>query len=184
MDKYDDESSQSAIEHLIDGVFNVERFLQLQRNFTAFDSTDQGLVKRIAKPHQYVAVTKAVGATIAAAESNGKAGVVWHTQGSGKSMEMELYAHLVSRQPKLENPTVIVVTDRRDLDDQLQSSFERSLLLGNVEQMQSRVQLRTALSDNNSGGIYFTTLQKSASPPTRRNPVSTTRCSASAATSS
>ena len=82
--------------------------------------------KRIAKPHQYFAVTKAVGTTVDAVESNGKAGVVWHTQGSGKSMEMELYAHLVARQPKLKNPTIVVVTDRNELDSQLFETFNRS----------------------------------------------------------
>ena len=80
-------------------------------------------MKRIAKPHQYFAVTKAVATTVAAATSNGKAGVVWHTQGSGKSMEMELYAHLVALQPTLKNPTLIVVTDRTELDS---SSSRRS----------------------------------------------------------
>ena len=108
------------LEYLIDGVCNPERFLQLQRNFVAFDAGGDGFVKRIAKPHQYFAVTKAVGATVTAAETNGKAGVVWHTQGSGKSMEMELYAHLVAQQPKLKNPTLVVVTDRNELDTQLQ----------------------------------------------------------------
>ncbi|MGH3851026.1 MAG: type I restriction endonuclease, partial [Pseudonocardiaceae bacterium] len=98
------EDSPSALEIMLFGLFNQERFLQLQRSFTAFDENAEGLVKRIAKPHQYFAVTKAVGTTVNAVESNGKAGVVWHTQGSGKSMEMELYTNLVIRQPKLLNP--------------------------------------------------------------------------------
>jgi type I restriction enzyme R subunit len=79
----------------------------------------KGLVKRIAKPHQYFAVTKAVGSTIDAVRSNGKAGVVWHTQGSGKSMEMELYTAKVMRSPALLNPTIVVITDRTELDGQL-----------------------------------------------------------------
>ncbi len=70
----------------------------------AFDGGSDGYSKRIAKPHQYFAVTKAVGTTVDAVESNGKAGVVWHTQGSGKSMEMELYAHLVSQAAQAEEP--------------------------------------------------------------------------------
>ena len=74
-------------------------------------------------------MTKAVGSTVDAVESNGKAGVVWHTQGSGKSMEMELYAHAVARQPKLKNPTLVVVTDRTELDSQLFEAFNRSQLL-------------------------------------------------------
>ncbi|KEP72770.1 DEAD/DEAH box helicase, partial [Microbacterium sp. SUBG005] len=89
--------SVEPIDDALDGLFNQERFLQLVRNFTAFDENADGLAKRIAKPHQYFAVTKAVGRTVQAVETNGKAGVVWHTQGSGKSMEMELYTNLVSR---------------------------------------------------------------------------------------
>ena len=83
---------RTGLEVLIDGLFNVERFLQIVRDYVAFDATDAGLVKRIAKPHQYFAVTKAVGSTIDAVRSNGKAGVVWHTQGSGKSLTMAFYA--------------------------------------------------------------------------------------------
>jgi type I restriction enzyme R subunit len=149
------------LEYVIDGLCNQEPFLQLQRNFTAFDSGAEGYVKRIAKPHQYFAVTKAVGSTVSAVESNGKAGVVWHTQGSGKSMEMELYVHLVARQPKLKNPTLVVVTDRTELDTQLWETFERSLLLTDGPlQVTSRSQLRDELTNRVTGGIYFTTLQK------------------------
>jgi hypothetical protein len=101
----------------------------LARSFTAFDEGPDGLSKRFAKPHQYFAVTKAVGSTVQAVQSNGKAGVVWHTQGSGKSMEMELYANLVTRHPKLKNPTVVVITDRNELDGQLFQTFDRSLLM-------------------------------------------------------
>ncbi|OCH78791.1 type I restriction endonuclease subunit R [Gordonia sp. UCD-TK1] len=157
----DPEKMGLELEYLIDGVFNPERFLQIQRNFTAFDAGADGYLKRIAKPHQYFAVTKAVGNTVAAAESNGKAGVVWHTQGSGKSMEMELYAHLVARQPKLKNPTIIVVTDRRELDGQLFETFNRSELLDESPvKVTSREQLRDELTNRTTGGIYFTTLQK------------------------
>ncbi|WP_063046894.1 type I restriction endonuclease subunit R [Nocardia pseudovaccinii] len=149
------------LEFLISGVLHSERFLQIRQNFVAFDSTGDGLVKRIAKPHQYFAVTKAVGCTVTASESNGKAGVVWHTQGSGKSMEMELYAHLVSKQPRLKNPTLVVVTDRTELDGQLFQTFDKSLLLGEKpKQITTRAELRTALSERTTGGIYFTTLQK------------------------
>ncbi|MCZ0912460.1 type I restriction endonuclease subunit R [Gordonia amicalis] len=157
----DPEKMGLELEYLIDGVFNPERFLQIQRNFTAFDAGADGYVKRIAKPHQYFAVTKAVGNTVAAAESNGKAGVVWHTQGSGKSMEMELYAHLVARQPKLKNPTIVVVTDRRELDGQLFETFNRSELLDESPvKVTTREQLRDELTNRTTGGIYFTTLQK------------------------
>ncbi|MDM7853651.1 type I restriction endonuclease subunit R [Cellulomonas alba] len=156
-----DDSLGLEIELLIDGVCNPERFLQLQRNFVAFDEGADGHAKRIAKPHQYFAVTKAVGSTVTAVESNGKAGVVWHTQGSGKSMEMELYAHLVALQPKLKNPTLVVVTDRTELDSQLFEAFNRSRLLAESPvNVISRGQLRDALTTRATGGIYFTTLQK------------------------
>ncbi len=165
-----DEHLGTELEYLIDGVFNPERFLQLQRNFTAFDAGADGLTKRIAKPHQYFAVTKAVGATVSAAESNGKAGVVWHTQGSGKSMEMELYTHLVAQQPKLKNPTVLVVTDRKDLDGQLYETFNRSRLLAeSPTKVTSRRELREELSNRTTGGIYFTTLQKFGLSKTERD---------------
>ncbi|WP_407935537.1 type I restriction endonuclease subunit R [Jatrophihabitans cynanchi] len=146
---------------LIPGVLNQERFLQLQRDFVAFDEGADGYAKRIAKPHQYFAVTKAVGSTVQAVESNGKAGVVWHTQGSGKSMEMELYAHAVARQPKLKNPTLVVVTDRTELDSQLFEAFNRSQLLAETPvNVTTRKQLREELTNRVTGGIYFTTLQK------------------------
>ncbi|MDN3495202.1 type I restriction endonuclease subunit R [Planococcus sp. APC 4015] len=151
----------TPLDDALNGLYNQERFLQLVRDFTAFDEGSEGLVKRIAKPHQYFAVNKAVGNTIQAVETNGKAGVVWHTQGSGKSMEMELYANRVSRHPKLKNPTVIVVTDRNELDGQLFRTFDRSLLLAEKPvQVKERAQLRDELSQRVTGGIYFTTLQK------------------------
>lgn len=160
-DAKDDASIGVELEYLLDGVCNQERFLQLQRNFVAFDAGAEGYAKRIAKPHQYFAVTKAVGSTVAAVESNGKAGVVWHTQGSGKSMEMELYAHLVSLQPKLKNPTLVVVTDRTELDSQLFETFNRSRLLAETPvKVTTRRQLRDELTNRTTGGIYFTTLQK------------------------
>ena len=92
-------------------------------------SPERGLSKRIAKPQQYFAVSKAIGKTIEAVRSHGLAGVVWHTQGSGKSMEMELYANQVMTHPALGNPTIVVLTDRTDLDDQLYDTFELSELL-------------------------------------------------------
>jgi type I restriction enzyme R subunit len=143
------------------GLYNQERFLQFVRGFTAFDEGADGLVKRIAKPHQYFAVTKAVGATVQAVKTNGKAGVVWHTQGSGKSMEMELYTNLTTRHPDLKNPTVVVITDRNELDGQLFQTFDRSLLLSEKPtRIATRAQLRDQLQSRVTGGIYFTTLQK------------------------
>jgi type I restriction enzyme R subunit len=157
----DDAHLGTGLEYLLEGVFNQERFLQLLRNFTAFDEGADGLVKRIAKPHQYFAVTKAVGSTVQAVESHGKAGVVWHTQGSGKSMEMELFANLVARHPKLLNPTIVVITDRTELDGQLYETFAQSLLLPEKpRQIRTRSELRDELTNRTTGGIYFTTLQK------------------------
>ncbi|GIG29573.1 type I restriction endonuclease subunit R [Cellulomonas marina] len=151
----------TALDLLLFGVFNQLRFLQLMTGFVAFDEGDDGLTKRIAKPHQYFAVTKAVGSTVQAVASHRRAGVVWHTQGSGKSMEMELYTNLVLRHPRLANPTIVVVTDRTELDGQLFRGFDRSLLLPEKPvQVTRRAELRTELSGRSSGGIYFTTLQK------------------------
>src|SRR5699024_10340340 len=126
-----------------------------------FDAGEDGLTKRVAKPHQYFAVAKAVGATVTAVEGDGRAGIVWHTQGSGKSMEMELFAAQVSRHPKLHNPTIVVVTDRNELDGQLYDTFARSRLLREEpRQIRRRAELREELSARRTGGIYFTTLQK------------------------
>lgn len=145
----------------LDGLFNPERFGQLLRGFVAFDDGADGLAKRVAKPHQYFAVTKAVAETVRAVEGDGRAGVVWHTQGSGKSMEMELYAAAVARRPELLNPTIVVITDRTDLDDQLYETFLRSQLLPErPRQVTRRAELRDELASRTTGGIYFTTLQK------------------------
>jgi type I restriction enzyme R subunit len=160
-ERMDDLHLGIELELLVDGVFNPERFLQLQRNFTAFDGGAEGYAKRIAKPHQYFAVTKAVGTTVQAVNSDGRAGVVWHTQGSGKSMEMELYVHLASQRPELRNPTFVVVTDRRELDGQLFEGFARSRLLAETPvAVTSRARLRAELTQRTTGGILFTTLQK------------------------
>ncbi|MDI3195750.1 type I restriction endonuclease subunit R [Pseudarthrobacter sp. AL07] len=157
----EDGEAVTPLETALNGLYNQTRFLQLVNNFTAFDGGSEGLTKRIAKPHQYFAVTKAVGSTVQAVESNGKAGVVWHTQGSGKSMEMELYTNLVARHPRLKNPTVVVITDRNELDGQLFEGFAKSLLLAEApKQVRRRNELREELSNRTTGGIYFTTLQK------------------------
>ncbi len=154
-------TTDTALEILLHGLFNQERFLQLIRFYTAFAEGENGLEKRIAKPHQYFAVAKAVGRTILAVRSNGKAGVVWHTQGSGKSLEMELYANQIARHRELLNPTIVVITDRNELDGQLYDAFAASTLLPEKPvQIRKRSELRTELSNRASGGIYFTTLQK------------------------
>lgn len=151
----------TALEATLDGVFNLDRFGQLTRGYVAFDEGEGGLAKRIAKPHQYFAVSKAVASTIEAVRTDGRAGVVWHTQGSGKSMEMELYTNQVQRHPLLANPTVVVITDRKELDGQLYGAFFISRLLPETpRQIRTRSELREQLSGRQSGGILFTTLQK------------------------
>ncbi|MEU8671323.1 type I restriction endonuclease subunit R [Streptomyces anulatus] len=147
-----------ALSLSLHGLFTQSRLLSLTRNFVNFTPTG----KRIAKPHQYYAVTKAVGAIVTASRSNGQAGVVWHTQGAGKSEEMVETSALVSRHPALNNPTIVVVTDRNDLDDQLYDTFRDSQTLLGQEprQVTTREELRSDLKIRNVGGIIFTTLQK------------------------
>jgi len=150
-----------AINLLLYGLFEQRRFIEILGGYVAFAQSDGGLVKRIAKPHQYFAVSKAVRKTLEAVRSNGHAGVVWHTQGSGKSMEMELYANQVLRHRSLGNPTIVVLTDRTDLDDQLYGTFEASELLPEPPiQVMTRDQLRDELAGRRYGGILFATLQK------------------------
>ncbi len=149
------------LETLTYGLFEPTRFIDMVMHFTAFDDADGAITKRIAKPHQYFAVKKAVASTLKAVGTNGKAGVVWHTQGSGKSMEMELYANLVMTHPEMLNPTIVVITDRTELDGQLYAGFRRSTLLPETPvQITRRSELRDRLANSASGGIYFTTLQK------------------------
>ena len=143
------------------GLFNIERFGQIFIDFTAFDKVDGGLRMRVAKPHQYFAVSKAAGRTIQAARSDKKAGVVWHTTGSGKSMEMEMYTAKIMRDARLDSPTVVVLNDRNELDKQLHDTFAASTLLPEPPtHISSREDLREQLSQRQSGGIYFATLQK------------------------
>src|SRR5664280_815317 len=114
-------TNKPALEVLIKGVFDQTRFLDLVRSFIVYTDEPQGLVKRVAKYHQYWAVNAAVEATYEASGPSGdrRAGVVWHTQGSGKSIEMLFYAAKIMRSTKMGNPTLVFITDRNDLDDQL-----------------------------------------------------------------
>jgi type I restriction enzyme R subunit len=150
-----------ALNLMLFGLFEQRRFVEIIRGYVAFAEAASGTVKRIAKAHQYFAVSKAIGKTIEAVRSDGKAGVVWHTQGSGKSLEMELYAHQLATHPSLANPTIVVITDRTDLDDQLFTSFNASALLPERPlQVATRDELRAELANRRTGGILFTTLQK------------------------
>ncbi|WP_298211323.1 type I restriction endonuclease subunit R [Ferrimicrobium sp.] len=152
-----------ALEVLVKGVFDQRRFLDILRNFVVFSDEGQGLVKRVAKYHQYWAVNAAVESTIEAAGPKGdrRGGVVWHTQGSGKSFEMVFYAAKLMRDPRMSNPTLVFLTDRNDLDDQLFGEVfaPAAILPEKPTQADSRADLRTLLR-RASGGIIFTTLQK------------------------
>lgn len=154
-----------ALHLALHGLFTQDRFLSLTRNFVNFPPPKPGEPhsgKRIAKPHQYFAVNKAVDRVVEVSHETGRAGVVWHTQGAGKSEEMVETAALVSRHPALNNPTIVVITDRNDLDDQLYDTFRDSKTLLGQEPLQvnTREELRTELKSRNVGGIIFTTLQK------------------------
>ncbi|MFE4289628.1 type I restriction endonuclease subunit R [Streptomyces sp. NPDC056647] len=150
------ESGQNLALH---GLFTQPRFLSLIQSFINFVPSKR--MKRIAKSHQFHAVNRAAAAVQTAAASDGKAGVVWHTQGSGKSEEMVLATTVVMRDPALLNPTVIVITDRTDLDDQLYSTFlESEILPESPRQVITRAELREELAAKRTGGILFTTLQK------------------------
>ncbi|MBE1489011.1 type I restriction endonuclease subunit R [Plantactinospora soyae] len=154
-------SEDVALNLAIYGLFTPRRFLDLLHGYVAFGEAGGRPAKRMAKPHQYFAVEKAVRKTVEATRSHGKAGVVWHTQGSGKSMEMEFYSNQIAAHPSLGNPTIVVITDRTDLDEQLLDSFLGSELLPEApRQAMTRDELRTELTNRRSGGIIFTTLQK------------------------
>ncbi|NOR63879.1 MAG: HsdR family type I site-specific deoxyribonuclease [Rhodobacteraceae bacterium] len=148
---------------LIRGVFDKTRFLALIRDFTVFGDKGDGLFKIVAGYHQFFGAQKALARTLEAVEPSGdrKIGVIWHTQGSGKSFLMAFFAGLVVRAKALGNPTVLVLTDRNDLDDQLYGTFAmcKDLLRQTPEQVTDREDLRARL-DRQSGGVIFSTLQK------------------------
>ena len=148
---------------LAQGVFAKERLLELVRHFLVFEDDGASVLKKVAGYHQFHATLKAVETTVRAARPEGdrRAGVVWHTQGSGKSLTMTFFAGKLVLDPALGNPTIVVLTDRNDLDDQLFGVFSRSadLLRQAPVQARDRAHLRELLSVA-SGGIVFTTIQK------------------------
>ena len=181
---------EPELQVLIEGIFEPRRLLDLLRDFTVFGETGSDLAKIIAGYHQFHAVKRAVASTLRALALNkeGEArapgfaedpatfglpgvgsyqkgdkriGVIWHTQGSGKSLLMAFYAGQLVRHPELENPTIVVITDRNDLDDQLFATFSmcRDLIRQRPVQAESREDLQAALS-RASGGVVFTTIQK------------------------
>jgi type I restriction enzyme R subunit len=157
-------SSLPQLQVLVQGIFEKRRFLDFIRHFVVFEDEGGGkLTKKIAGYHQFHAVNRALGTTIGAIQTEGdrRAGVVWHTQGSGKSLTMVFYAGRLVLQPELQNPTIVVLTDRNDLDDQLFGTFSRcfEVLRQSPVQAIDREHLK-ALVQVSSGGIVFTTIQK------------------------
>ena len=170
------------LENVIKGFFQPELFLDYLRHFILYETDGSKTFKKIAAYHQFHAVREAVKATIIAAKvpeaeivstpranygkviepGSKKAGVIWHTQGSGKSISMVCYAGKLLQQPEMQNPTIVVVTDRSDLDGQLFTTFSQSadLLKQTPVQANSRDDLRDMLESRKSGGIIFTTVQK------------------------
>jgi len=149
-------------EVLIRGMFRRDYLLDYLRNFILFEEDSGAVIKKIAAYHQFHAVHKAVNKTLQAIASDKRIGVVWHTQGSGKSISMCFYSGLVMTSPQMKNPTIVVVTDRNDLDGQLFGTFSQAqdLLRDRPQQAETRAQLRQLLENRPSGGIIFTTIQK------------------------
>lgn len=155
------ENTQYAqFDTFFEGIFQKERFLDIIKNFICFSNEGTQTFKILAGYHQYFAVNKAVISTQNATLTDGKGGVFWHTQGSGKSLSMVFYTHLL--QEKLDSPTIVVITDRNDLDDQLYTQFSKCkhFLRQEPIQAQSREHLRELLDGRKANGIIFTTMQK------------------------
>ena len=155
------ENTQYAqFDTFFEGIFPKERLLDIIKNFICFSNEGINSYKILAGYHQYFAVKKAIESTKHATVTDGKGGVFWHTQGSGKSLSMVFYAHLL--QEALDSPTIVVLTDRNDLDDQLYSQFVKckDFLRQEPLQAESRENLKTLLAGRQANGIIFTTMQK------------------------
>ncbi len=147
---------------LVRGMFDRGRLLDLARNFVVYETSGPSIVKIMAMYHQYHGVNRAVAETVRATapDADRRIGVVWHTQGSGKSLSMVFYTGKIIRHPALENPTVLVLTDRGDLDEQLAATFGRAAsLLLRPEQAESVEGLKRLLAVP-AGGVVFSTVQK------------------------
>ncbi len=154
-------STQTAtFKTMLEGMMRKDRLLDLIKNFVCFNDTGDKTIKILAAYHQYFGVKKAIERAREAVAGDGKIGVFWHTQGSGKSLSMVFFAHLL--QEKLESPTIVVITDRNDLDDQLFGQFSRckDFLRQTPVQANSRQHLRELLLGREANGIIFTTMQK------------------------
>ena len=155
------ENTQYAqFDTFFEGIFERERLLDIIKNFICFSNEGLKQFKILAGYHQYFAVNKAVESTKHATETDGKGGVFWHTQGSGKSLSMVFYAHRL--QEALDSPTIVVLTDRNDLDDQLFGQFAKCKDFLRQEPMhaESREHLKSLLDGRQANGIIFTTMQK------------------------
>ena len=155
------ENTQYAqFDTFFEGIFEKERFLDIIKNFVCFSKEGLNSFKILAGYHQYFAVNKAIESTKKAVCTDGKGGVFWHTQGSGKSLSMVFYAHLL--QKALESPTIVVLTDRNDLDDQLYSQFMKCKEFLRQEPLhaKNREHLKNWLDGRKANGIIFTTMQK------------------------
>ena len=155
------ENTQFAqFDTFFEGIFQKDRLLDIIKNFICFSNDGTKQIKILAGYHQYFAVRKAIESTKKATITDGKGGVFWHTQGSGKSLSMVFYAHLL--QSALQSPTVVVLTDRNDLDDQLYGQFARckDFLRQDPVHAESREHLRSLLAGRKANGIIFTTMQK------------------------
>ncbi len=143
-----------------EGIFQKERLLDIIKNFICFNNDGVNSYKILAGYHQYFGVRTAVERTKTAVNGDGKIGVFWHTQGSGKSLSMVFYAHLL--QSAIDSPTIVVITDRNDLDNQLYSQFTacKDFLRQEPVQAQSREHLKKLLNGRKANGIIFTTMQK------------------------
>ena len=143
-----------------EGIFEKNRFLDILKNFICFNVDGQNTFKILAGYHQYFAVKKAIASTNHATKTDGRGGVFWHTQGSGKSLSMVFYANYL--QEALQSPTIVVITDRNDLDNQLYGQFARckDFLRQTPQQAESRQNLKELLANRQANGIIFTTMQK------------------------
>lgn len=155
------ENTQHAqFDTFFEGMFQKERLLDIIKNFICFSNEGLNCYKILAGYHQYFAVKKAIESTKKAIVTDGRGGVFWHTQGSGKSLSMVFYAHLL--QKELDSPTIVVITDRNDLDDQLYGQFSKckDFLRQTSIQADSREHLKELLEGRKANGIIFTTMQK------------------------
>ena len=155
------ENTQYAqFDTFFEGIFRKERLIDIIKNFVCFSNEGIDSFKILAGYHQYFAVKKAIESTKKATITDGKGGVFWHTQGSGKSLSMVFYAHLL--QEALDSPTIVVITDRNDLDDQLYGQFSKckNFLRQTPIQAESRRHLKELLAGRKANGIIFTTMQK------------------------